>query len=302
MGNKNIQICIIDDSLPFQKLNGKIDDTKLINAKIIEPLIEQTVKWPNEPYLRDLTALILNSKYYKSGNIILNWALHPSFSITAIKQENYFPDLVIFDWEFLNFRSINRNKEDEAFKVADELKEMLDLLPDSFFFVYSNVASQIPIYLFKKELDKYAKRFQVLPKGNHKLILSSENLIYDYILLYLDDHPFIRIGDQEIRFDKSRYLENYKDILHLEFILGQESLKNELANKKEISEKTVREMLQNFDFKLYLSKDYHILISEDTEFFKDNFGPLTEISYAEAFEKYGLYALSGVLNDNTFKL
>jgi hypothetical protein len=303
MVNKNIQVCIIDDSLPFQNLTVKVDESKLIKSKNIESLIDKRVVWHNEPYLKELFSLILRSPYYRSEKIILNWALHPSFSINSIRQENYKPDLIIFDWEFLNFQSLNRNADEEAFKIADELKIMLELLPHAFFFVYSNVASQIPIYLFKKELDKYAHRFQVLPKGNHRLILSSEELIYDYILLKIDDKPFLEIGEEKVLFTKSTHLRDYKDILHLEFILGKESLKAELKKHgNQISEKTVREMLQDFDFVLYLSNNKKLLISEDSDYFTQNFGPLSTITYGEVFERFGLLALSGVLNDNTFKL
>ncbi len=123
----------------------------------------------------------------------------------------------------------------------------------------------------------------------------------------IDENPVIKIGKSNVQFTKSGNLKDYKDILHLEYILGKEFLKDRIKKyKNHISDETIAKVFSDYDssfnFKLFLSKNEDLLISNINEFYKKKYGPLKEISYAEVFKKFGLSALSGVLNDETYKL
>ena len=307
MENKKIQVCIIDDMLPFQNLFNDVDETNLIPSKQIELLLNESISWNDEIHLRNLTKMLVESDYYKSGKLNLNWAINPSICINSVKDINYKPDLIIYDWEYKNFATTNSTDFSDTDSLSAELLiELISLIPKCFFFVYSSKAQKIPIFIFKKHLDQHAKRFQVLLKGERKSILSSEELIYEYIALKIDNKPSIKIGDEQILFDITGHLENrtnYKDILYLEFILGKESLKYELTkHNNELSDEVIWKMLNNFPFYLYSTSDGKLFLSERSKTVESKFGELNELSYAEVYKKHGLETIYNILNNGIIKI
>jgi len=311
MANKKISVWIIDDSLPYQKrLLNKIDDTQPISSSHIINIISTGDEWPDEERpLKELTNIIIQSSSFLKDLIDLKWVLYPNLAINAIKQKKYAPDLIIYDWEYKNYPGIASEvtmDENEKMLMPSSGKSLLELLtwlPDSFFFIYSNKAAEIPIELFKEKLDNYAKQFQVLPKGDHRLILSAEEMIYNYILLKINGQERIKIGDTEVEFDKSGQLKDYTDILYLENILGKEYLKEKIKHVPDpFSDTAVSEILKNFSFQLYLSADNKVLLSERDRFAEKKYGPLESISYQEAFNKYGLRIINEALNNTIIKI
>lgn len=312
MANKHISIWIIDDSLPYQRFLNEIDDTLPISASQIGNIINSGDGWPDEEQpLKDLTNLILQSQYFINGFIDLKWILYPNFGINALKNESeiYSPDLVIYDWEYKNYPGIApeaTTDENEKFIMPSSGKSLLMLLnqlQESFFFIYSNRAATIPIELFKDKLDDYAKQFQVLPKGDNRLYLSAEEMIYNYILLRINNQEKINIGGKEVVFDNSGMLRDYTDILYLENILGKEYLKKKLGEVADpFTDAVVSEILKEFSFQLYLSADKKILISEKDPFVEKKYGPLITLSYKEAFNKYGLQIINEALNNTIIKI
>lgn len=301
MKANKLSICIIDDSLPFQNFLDQIDETLPISTEQLSIILDSNVLWPDEEYLRSLTRTIIDSSLLKEGLIDLKWSLYPNFCINAVINDKYLPDLIIYDWEYRNYPLAIG--ETTVHASSESLLALLNLLPQSFFFIYSNKAQFIPIKLFQNKLDRFANRFQVLPKGDHQLILSAEDMIYNYIILKINNQTKIKIGQKEIDFDSSGHLKTYKDILYLEGIMGKEYLNSQINKiKDKVSDTEISEMFDDFDFKIFLSADESLLITEKNEFTEKKYGPLLELSYKEAFDRFGLITINDALNNNIIKL
>src|SRR5687768_17497002 len=96
MANK-FAICIVDDQLP---LVGEVDDSHLISSNYLVKSISPKVNWGEEKNLQYLTILLLKSDLFKKEEIDIKWARNPNILINAINLENYFPGVIIYDWEY----------------------------------------------------------------------------------------------------------------------------------------------------------------------------------------------------------
>ena len=86
------EICVIDDSIPVTG-NIEIDDTGCFNASMLKLLLDKNT-WDEKP-VKDLieklcTAEVWNISAFKHPNIYLN----------SLRNNNYKPDIIIFDWEY----------------------------------------------------------------------------------------------------------------------------------------------------------------------------------------------------------
>ncbi len=290
MPDKKFEICIVDDKLPFNK---DVDDSHLISSNGIQKVGLENPGWEEEKDLLYLTNLLFHSELFKKGEIEISWATNPNILVNAAKETEYFPNLIIFDWEY-----------GTSFMVPeDALSELLELLKYTFFFIYSSYAQKIPIHLFKKHLDKYADRFQVLKKGDNSYVTNSEEIIFEYIALRIEKNPKIRIGGLDVQFNASGFLTDYKDILYLDNLLGREAILKGLRNlNKVLSEETVSSMLDNLDLKIYSNASQSIMTLDNVKSNQELFGELKPIKNSLAYTKLGLKKLRELIEKGTVKV
>lgn len=290
MQNNKFEICIVDDKLPFDK---DVDDSILINSKGIQKVGLENAGWKEETDLLKLTTLLLESELYRKRKIEISWAKNPNILLNATKEAKYSPNLIIFDWEY-----------GTSFMVPEEtLFELIKLLENAFFFIYSSYAQKIPIDLFKKGLDKYADRFQVLKKGDSSYITSSEEIIFEYIALRVEKNPKIKICGLDVQFNTSGFLTNYKDILYLDSLLGREAILTGLQNlNKILSEETVSRMLDNLNLNIYSNVSQTIMTLDNVKSNQKLFGELTLVDNSMAYSKLGLKKLRELIENGTVKV
>lgn len=290
MPNRKFEICIVDDKLPFVK---DVDDSHLVDSKGIQKVGLENLGWEEEKDLLYLTTLLLQSEVFKKNEIDISWAKQPNILLNAIKEQKYIPDLVIYDWEY-----------GTSFMVPeDTLSDLLELLNDTFFFIYSSYAQKIPIHLFKKKLDKYAPRFQVLTKGDSSYVTNSEEIIFEYIALRVEKNPKIKIGGLDVQFNASGFLTGYKDILYLDNLLGREAILKGLLNlNKVLSEETVTSMLNDLNLKIYSNTSQSIMTLDNVKSNQDLFGELKQIDNLVAYKKLGLKNLRDLIEKGTVKV
>jgi hypothetical protein len=290
METKKFEICIVDDKLPFIK---EVDDSHLIESKAIQRVAFENDGWGEEINLFNLTSLLLQSDLFKSAKIDIHWAMNPNILLNAVKDENYLPDLIIYDWEY-----------GTSFMVPeDTLSELLKALKDAFFFIYSYFAQKIPIHLFRRNLDKNANRFQILRKGDNSYITNSEEIIFDYVALRVEKNPVIKIGGLDVQFNSSGFLTSYKDILYLDGLLGREAFLRALLNlNKTLSNETVLNMLGNLNLTLYSDAGGLIMTLDNIKSNQKIFGELKVVSNSVAFQKLGLEGLRELIDKGTVKV
>jgi len=290
MLNKTFKICIVDDKIPF---HHDVDESHLIDSNGILKIGLDNLGWEQEKDLLNLNTLLLKSELFEKGKIEINWALFPNILINAIKEKQYKPDLVIYDWEYYS-----------SFIVPeDALYELLQLLEKTFFFLYSSYAQKIPIHLFKKQLDKNADRFQVLKKGDSSYITSAEEIIFEYIALRVEENPKIKVGGLDVQFNKSGFLTGYKDILYLDNLLGREAILKGLLNlNKVLSVETVSSMLDTLNLKIYSNSSQSILTLDNVKSNQDLFGKLKLINNSLVYTKLGLKKLRELIEKGTINV
>ncbi|HEY5124959.1 MAG TPA: hypothetical protein VIK14_14600, partial [Ignavibacteria bacterium] len=276
--------------LPFL---DEVDDSHLIVSKDLQKIVSNNVGWKEERDLLYLTTLLLQCELFKKDRLEIKWAKNPNFLLSAIDEEKYLPNLVIYDWEY-----------GTSFMVPeDSLSELLELLGSTFFFIYSAYAQNIPIHLLKNQLDKYAARFQVLLKGDSSYVTNSEEIIFEYIALRIDKNPTIKIGGMDVQFNSSGFLTDYKDILYLDNLLGRDAILKGLKQLKNVlSEETISSMLDNLNLKIYSSSNESIMTLDDIISNQKLFGQLKEISNNYAYKKLGLKKLKELIENGTVKV
>ena len=289
---QSIQVCIIDDQLPKTELGSDdFDYYELIDSVKLMRFLDPSVSWGDEANLREILRILLSSPYYVDHRIRLAWATHPGICLNAVIHSQYKPDVVVYDWEIV------ADKHPEV-----ELEELLKTT-SAFFFVYSNLAAQLPITLYKEKLDDYSNRLQVLRKGDMSYVYSSEELIYQYLVSRIEKNPRILIGGSEIQFHASGFIKIPSDILYLESVIGREFILERLNGiGNDISDETVEQLLSEYDAMIYLSKDGHWAILNKTGKAQVEYGPLQEVSYADFFRSHGLRKLHEVLDRGIVKV
>ena len=291
--SKVFNIAIIDDRLP-RTAEGfyNIVDYEIIDEAYIKNTLRDNVKW-DDLSLKSLVQMLFESPYLKEGRISVKWAYHPSFCLNAVIKNNYAPDLIIFDWEY----DVSQNLE----TVIANLKELADRTT-GLIFIYSNLAQRVPVELFKNHLDKYSNKLQVLKKGGEDFIFSSEEFIYQYIANILDDNPKVPVHGIEIQFDKSGKLENTKDILYLESIIGKSNLlkKLELINNN-FNDQSVVAILDSMNQSVYATENNEYFFNEPPQTIEEKYGAIHQTSLSSAFKVLGLKKLMELLERGVAK-
>ncbi len=89
-------ICLIDDSIPLGDEKLFIDDRGRLNSSNIELLLNnEEIEW-SEPPVKELLIKLLEDKEIWSVSAFKN----PDIYLNNFDKEYYFPDLIIFDWDY----------------------------------------------------------------------------------------------------------------------------------------------------------------------------------------------------------
>ena len=274
-------VAFVDNSFPVE---GDI----VIEAKQIIELVKlSNERWNSESNLKDLIWDIFSSDRYKKGEVELYGFQHPEKILEYIEEKKFNPDLIIYDWEYVNF------SEESGKNLIEILKKT-----KAFVFIYSSFFDTVYPILNKSEFDSYSERFQLLKKGERKsTIFSSEEFIIQYFLGLFSQNNTIKLSNHEIKFNSSGYLENASGILYLESILGKEFILQNLNRiENEISEEKLEELFELVESTFYISHDKKNIIEENNELMNAKFGPLTELSYKEVLKKIGVKGIYKLLN------
>jgi len=88
------EVCLIDDSIPARKCEY-VDDVKRLTSYQLKMLLEGEYAW-DETAIRDLVEKLLSDE----GTLTTAGFVHPQFYLTAVEEEGYRPDIVVFDWDY----------------------------------------------------------------------------------------------------------------------------------------------------------------------------------------------------------
>jgi hypothetical protein len=137
----------------------------------------------------------------------------------------------------------------------------------------------------------------LLAKGDQEAsVFGSEGFILQYINSLFYENYKINLGAHTIEFEKSGYITNASDILYLETIFGKEFLLNELQNiNNRINSKTVIQLFERSQGKLFINKNKTTLVIRQTERIERMYGALLPISYADVLNNFGLRKLVDVI-------
>lgn len=292
MPNK-LTLFIVDDQIPTipEYVENSIYNSKL-DVGSLQHLIK-VAEWKGQHSLRRLTTDILKSDHSQTGTLLTYGFTHPSICLDEI-DKGLQPDLIIYDWEYGSESNI---------ESAKLLIEILNLT-NAFVFVYSLVRNEIPPFLNKLEFDAFADRFQLFLKGDtNSSIFSSEEFILQYIVSRISKSNVIKIQGITVTFNENGYLDNPSDILHLESIFGRAFL---LDRIKTIgftwSEQNIENMLHSISDKLMLDEKRNLLITSDSTLFISKFNPNLELSFIEAFKRFGLLKIIEALEIGIVKV
>lgn len=288
-----LTLFIIDDQIPTipEYVENSMYNTKLDAASLLH-LIE-VIEWKGQHSLKRLTSDILSSDHSKNGILETYGFTHPSICLDEI-DKGLHPDLIIFDWEYGSESNI---------VSSNFLIEILNSTK-AFVFVYSLVRNEIPPFLNKVEYDPHADRFQLFLKGDtDSSIFSSEEFILQYILTRISKSNVIKIQGIIVSFNENGYLNNPSDILHLESIFGRAFLLKNLKEKGfSWSQEKIENMLNNVTEKLLLDDKRSFLITPDSTLFIEKFNPKIELSYLEAFKRFGLLKVRDAIETGIVKV
>lgn len=292
MPNK-LTLFIVDDQIPTIP---EFVENSIYNSKLDVGSLQHLIKvaeWKGQHSLKRLTTDILKSDHSQTGTLLTYGFTHPSICLDEI-DKGLQPDLIIYDWEYGSESNI---------ESAKLLIEILNLT-NAFVFVYSLVRNEIPPFLNKLEFDAFADRFQLFLKGDtNSSIFSSEEFILQYIVSRISKSNVIKIQGITVTFNENGYLDNPSDILHLESIFGRAFL---LDRIKTIgftwSEQNIENMLHSISDKLMLDEKRNLLITSDSTLFISKFNPNLELSFIEAFKRFGLLKIIEALEIGIVKV
>lgn len=292
MPNK-LTLFIVDDQIPTIP---EFVENSIYNSKLDVGSLQHLIKvaeWKGQHSLKRLTTDILKSDHSQTGALLTYGFTHPSICLDEI-DKGLQPDLIIYDWEYGSESNI---------ESAKLLIEILNLT-NAFVFVYSLVRNEIPPFLNKLEFDAFADRFQLFLKGDtNSSIFSSEEFILQYIVSRISKSNVIKIQGITVTFNENGYLDNPSDILHLESIFGRAFL---LDRIKTIgftwSEQNIENMLLSISDKLMLDEKRNLLITSDSTLFISKFNPNLELSFIEAFKRFGLLKIIEALEIGIVKV
>jgi len=140
------EICVIDDSIPVTG-NIEIDDTVCFNASILKLLLDKNT-WDEQP-VKDLIEELCTSEIWD-----ISAFKHPNIYLKSLRNKNYKPDIIIFDWEYPI--------------QTDVSKDLLKILQSSFslVFVYTHVdrREEVSREISREEFREYRRRLTLIHK------------------------------------------------------------------------------------------------------------------------------------------
>lgn len=291
MKNKPIIVFLIDDEFPK---DPEFRSKGIYNSGIsTDDLYHLAVNCEWEHHLKELQQLIKdivsNPVCKEEGHIELMGFGSPTQALTAI-QKGIVPNVIVYDWEYLNAPIYNTNSKDWLLEILNKAK-------DSFVFVYSKVRDKIPQYLNTLEFAKYSHRFQLFLKGGKiKSSFSAEEFILQYIIGSASNSGNIKIDGIPIEFAANNYLTSASDILYLQRILGNQYVLDKLNNVDFlINEASVEKILNDSKGFLFYNENKGILISPNENYDMEKFEPYVRLNYLEVIKKFSINQLEDTL-------
>lgn len=294
MRNNAVNVFIIDDEFPRIP---EFRESGVYNSAIsMDNLYHLAVnsEWNHHlGYLQQLIKDLYTNDVRIQGYVNLLGFSTPTQALSEIKAGVNLPQVIIYDWEYLNAPAYTTNS-------SDWLLEILKAT-EAFVFIYSNLVNNkeanIAKILNAPLFNSYASHFQVFLKGGQfKSSFSAEEFILQYIIGEATERGEIRINGIKIEFTKNRFLKNASDILYLQRILGNEYVLDELGKIKfRVDELTVQKILNDSGGYLLYNEDKGILINPKSEVTYEELQPLMEMSYSEIIEKFSLEILEDAI-------
>lgn len=280
MKNKPVNVFILDDEFPknedFRRrgiYNSAISKDDLYHLAVDS-------EWNHLSDLQQLIKDVIASQACEDGHIDLFGFNTPTQALASIKK-GLVPDIVIYDWEYINAPAYSTNSQ-------DWLQDIFEMT-SAFIFVYSKMAEDLQQLFNGPIFSKYTERFQVFLKGDKiKASFSSEEFILQYVIGAATKSGNIKISGIPIKFTSNNYLQNASDIMFLQRILGSQYVIDEM-NKLEftINQASVEKLLNDSKRFLLLNKSKGYLITPDNKLLegksKDSLIP---ISYLEVLKQY----------------
>lgn len=293
MKNETITVFLIDDEFPANQdmvnkgvFESGISSENLYNLTKIE-------KWRGLHFLQNLIINIVESKEFKNELINLVGYKNPSIALDAI-EKGVLPNVVIYDWEY----GMPNPVESQNF-----LLEILKLVPNTFVFVYSKVRDEIPQFLNKSIFDAYARQFQLFRKDDvDNSIFSSEEFILQYLLTRVSNNPTIFIGGKKLNFLENGYLSKPNDILHIENLLGKQTLISKLQMIDSFTNESIEQLLNDDSQYFLFDKTTNYLIASDATHFIEKFQPSVKMTLLDVIKQFGLKKLNTVLESGITKI
>lgn len=281
-------VFIIDDEFPKPP---EFREKGVYNSAIsMENLYHLAVnsEWQHLSYLQQLIKDIYTSESRMQGYIDLIGFSTPTQAIKEI-ESGFLPNVVIYDWEYLNSPAYSQNSSDWLLKIL--------LVPNVYVFVYSNLKDQLPKYLNHSNLNTHFSSFQFFAKGGQiPSSYKAEEFIFQHIIGLATDRGEIKINGIKIEFTKNSYLKSASDILYLQRILGSEHVLNELAKIEfRVNELGVEKMLNDSKGYLLFSEKKNILLTPSENNNRQELEPLSKLSYAEVINKFSISILEDTI-------
>jgi hypothetical protein len=287
-------IAIIDDKFPYD-INTDAPG-KFFPEDKIKQWLKETERWTEEPDLKKLLERIFDSDLYAHKEIEVIGFLFPSALLNYLSETEKQPDLIIFDWEYQTRNQDTKKQLIEVIKVTN-----------AFIFIYTALADTIWRLLVKQEMqgvedsknifEENNNRIQLLKKGDKRMSLfSSEDFIMQFIMSHFEKAYEFKMGEHSVRFEENNFLKSPSDILILESVLGKHYLLDKLRKANfEISNDTIESIFSDVKLKFYLSNDRKYLMETDFDSYKEQYGPLTELSFLGALSKFGAKTIDKTL-------
>lgn len=257
-------ICFIDDAIPA-RLESSIDDTTRLNWSNLKLLLEKH----NERWDEIAVKNLVNDLIERKDLWIVSAFTHPEMYLNAVEKENYKPEIIIYDWEYVA-------TENSAINLLKILKTCFAKI-----FIYSrpDLEDKIKGELKHQKFKEYKNRLDLLTKDctneSHKKLLND-------VKEFFNENFSFRFG-QKLRFSTMKALEQVlvelgkydkdfvKRLLAADIAPGDtDSITIETEIKEMISEKT----------RQFLSQDESLLIMLKESGFDERFS----IDFLEVLE------------------
>jgi len=289
MESRPINVFLLDDEFP---LDDEFRRNGVYNSAIsTEDLYHLAVNfdWGSLSDLQQLIKKIVTSEACKMGNINLVGFSTPTQALSEIAKGIMFPNVIIYDWEYLN-----------APIYSDNAKSwLLELLKNSnaFIFVYSKKSEDISRLLNGKEFMEFSNNFQLFHKGGKReASFSSEEFIHQYIISAASRSGEVSINDIPIQFTQNQYLETAADLLYLQRILGKEYVLDELKKINFfIDAASVEKILNDSEGFILYNEEKKVLFSPLENFDEEKIKPYIKLSYLDVVKQFKISKLEDTL-------